>query len=72
MDTTNEITPEDSFVRVYLVPMTEEEIEASEYNRKLLESEEKRIAEQESAKQSAIQKLSKLGLTVEELNAIIA
>lgn len=72
MDTTNEITPEDSVVPVYRIPMTEEEIAATEYGRELMLAEEQRITERQQAKESAIQKLALLGLTVEEVNSIIA
>lgn len=71
MDTTNEITPQDSVVPVYSIPMTVEEITASEYNRELLFLEEQRIAEQVQARQSAIGKLESIGLTTEEINALI-
>ena len=67
MDTTKEITPEDSVVPVYSIPMTAEEIAASEYSREIF------IAEQqarEEARQSALAKLEALGLTTEEIKAL--
>jgi hypothetical protein len=70
-----DITPEDSVVPVYLVPLTpEEEAEraqwaADEEARKL--AEEEATAAKEAARESAIKKLAKLGLTEEEAQAII-
>lgn len=66
-----DITPKDSFIPVYLLPPTQEEIkEQEEWNKK----EEKRISEEknkEDAKIAALQKLSKIGLTEEEAKAIV-
>jgi hypothetical protein len=66
-----EITPEDSVVPVYLVPPTEEELRIQEAMS--LQMQEQRLAEEsrELAKQSALVKLAKLGLTEEEARAII-
>ena len=66
-----EITPSDSVVPVYLVPLTKEEV----LERELLElSVEKRMQEEQDknkSKLSALDKLAKLGLTEEEAKAII-
>lgn len=66
-----EITPSNSVVPVYLVPLTKEEI----LERELLElSVEKRMQEEQDknkSKLSALDKLAKLGLTEEEAKAII-
>jgi hypothetical protein len=67
MDTTNEITPEDSVVPVYLEPMSEEDRLA------ILAEQEAFIAQQQAiadARQSALAKLESLGLTQEEINAL--
>lgn len=69
MATTNEITPEGSVVPVFLEPLSAEE------QALMAEEQERIIAEQHlvrQARESAIAKLTELGLTVEELNAIIA
>lgn len=66
-----DITPADSVVPVYLIPPTEEELaerEAWAAEAKQREAEKQaRIA----AKESAIAKLAKLGLTEEEAKAVI-
>ena len=66
-----EITPNDSVVPIYLVPLTKEEIE----ERKQLEiqNQQRKQEEQgrEEARTSALNKLAKLGLTEEEVKAII-
>lgn len=67
MDTTNEITPEDSVVPVYLEPMAEEDRLA------ILAEQEAFIAQQQAiaeARQSALAKLESLGLTPEEISAL--
>lgn len=67
-----DITPEDSAGPVYLIPLTEDQ----EAERKQWENEqlEREVAEQTliKAKESAIAKLVKLGLTEEEANAFIS
>lgn len=63
-----EITPSGSVVPVYLVPQTKEEIAL------LAEEQAKQEAfqkEREKQKQSALKKLQKLGLTEEEVNALL-
>lgn len=66
MDTTD-ITPEDSVVPVFLVPLSEEELEERKLQDLAIEEEKKN---QEQLKKSALQKLQKLGLTEEEAKAI--
>lgn len=63
-----DITPEGSVVPIYLVPTTNEELAE-----RLQQAEELAVIQkaQDDAKQSALQKLSKLGLTEEEAKAII-
>ena len=70
-----DITPDDSVVPVYLVPLTAEELAERE---QLAQEEETRKAElvvAENAKQeacdSALVKLANLGLTEEEARAVI-
>jgi hypothetical protein len=68
MDTTNEITPEDSVVPVYLEPIPEEDRAA------LIDEQERIIFEQNeltAKRQSAVNKLTELGLTEEEVSALL-
>ena len=76
MDTDNlkDITPEDSVVPVYLEPLTKEEVAKRklEYE-KFLEVEQQEKEQQIKKEQdikTAIEKLSKLGLTEDEAKAI--
>lgn len=66
-----DITPKDSVTPVYLVERSpQEEIEHSEWlveHEKFLEEEQAKVA----AKESALAKLAKLGLTEEEARAVI-
>lgn len=68
-----DITPEDSVVPVYLVPLTPEE--EAEREAMAAQAEADRIAAEEAeaakaaAKESAVAKLVKLGLTEEEAKA---
>lgn len=64
-----DITPEDSVVPVFLVPLTE--AEKAERAAWAKEQEEREAAEaaKEEARESALAKLAKLGLTVEEIEA---
>lgn len=66
-----DITPEDSIVPVYLIPLTpqEEEEIASQIQKNL--DEESAVQDALMAKQSALAKLAKLGLTEEEARAVI-
>jgi hypothetical protein len=66
-----DITPKDSIVPVYLVPLTEEQ--ETEREQWAIEAAERDAAEQAKldAKESALAKLAKLGLTEEEAKAII-
>lgn len=67
MDTTNEITPEDSVVPVYLEPISPEDLAV------IVAEQEAFIAQQqakEEARQSALAKLEALGLTTDEINAL--
>lgn len=66
-----DITPPDSVVPVYLVPLTEEEL--AEREQWALEAEAK-LAEEEAksaARATAVAKLAALGLTEEELSALL-
>ena len=66
-----DITPEDSVVPVYLVPLTEEELaEREQWAEEALQQEINEQAKLD-AKASALLKLSALGLTEEEARAII-
>ena len=66
-----DITPADSVVPVYLVPLTEEEL--AEREQWAAEAAEHELAEEAKiqAKESALAKLAKLGLTEEEARAVI-
>jgi hypothetical protein len=70
-----DITPEDSVVPVYLVPLTPEE--EAEREAMAVQAEADRIAAEEAevakaaAKESAVAKLAALGLTEEEAAAIV-
>lgn len=66
-----DITPAESIVPIYLVPLTSEE--EAEREKMALEAQEREAEEQAKidAKESAITKLSALGLTEEEARAII-
>lgn len=71
-----DITPEDSVVPVYLVPLTDAEV--AEREAMAAQAEADRIAEEEAAaakvaaRESAIAKFVKMGLTEEEAQALIA
>lgn len=71
-----DITPEDSIVPVYLAQLSDAEI--AEREALALEYEAKRTAEEEAAaakvaaRESAIAKFVKMGLTEEEAQAFIA
>lgn len=66
-----DITPEGSVVPVYLIPLTAEE--EAEREQLAVEQAEREAEKQAriSAKESAIAKLAKLGLTEEEAKAVI-
>lgn len=65
-----DITPEDSVVPVYLVPLIpEEQAERERWAKEDLERE-LQIKNKETARASALKKLAKLGLTEEELQAL--
>jgi hypothetical protein len=66
-----EITPENSVVPVYLVPRTPEE--EDERKAWAAEAADREAAEQAKldARESALAKLAKLGLTEEEAKAVI-
>lgn len=66
-----DITPSDSVVPVYLVPLTAEE--EAERKAWAAEAAEREAAEQAKleARESALAKLAKLGLTEEEAKAVI-
>jgi len=65
-----DITPEDSIVPVYLVPLTPEE--EAEREAWAVEQAEREAAEQakQEARASALEKLAKLGLTQDEVAAL--
>ena len=66
-----DITPADSVVPVYFVPLTEEEL--AEREQWAIEAAEREAAElaKVAAKEAALKKLAKLGLTEEEITALI-
>lgn len=66
-----DITPADSVVPVYLIPLTDDELAQRE--QLLLEQikQDSEKAEKLSIKETAISKLTSLGLTEEEVLAII-
>lgn len=66
-----DITPADSVVPVYLVPLTEEEL--AEREQWAIEAAEREAAEEAKldARQSALAKLALLGLTENEAKAVI-
>lgn len=66
-----DITPSDSCVPVYLVPLTEEEL--AEREQWAIEAAEREAAEEAKvlAKEAAMAKLAKLGLTEEEVSALL-
>jgi uncharacterized protein YfaA (DUF2138 family) len=68
---TKDITPEDSVVPIYLVPPSEEEL--AEREQWAIEAADREAAEQAKldARESALAKLAKLGLTEEEAKAVI-
>ena len=67
-----DITPSDSVVPVYLVPLTKEEL--AERKQLAAEEIERQKAEEAklAAKQTAKAKLAKLGLTEEEFFALVS
>jgi len=67
-----DITPADSVVPVYLVPLTEKEL--AEREQWAIEAAERKAAEEAkvAAKETAKAKLAKLGLTEEEVAALIS
>lgn len=66
-----DITPEDSVVPVFLVPTTEEEL-AERAAMALIQAErEQAELDKVNARESAIAKLAKLGLTEDEAKAVI-
>jgi hypothetical protein len=70
-----DITPEDSIVPVYLVPLTPEEEAQREAEHKTWKQEEKQreleAEQKEQSRLSALAKLESLGLTEDELKALI-
>lgn len=66
-----DITPEDSIVPIYLVPLTDEEqISRDEWNDYII-SRDLEFEKKEIAKESALAKLENLGITQEELSALL-
>lgn len=66
-----DITPEDSVVPVYLVPLTpEEEAERKQWAKEAKQREKDEAAKVE-AKASAVEKLAALGLTELEVQALL-
>lgn len=66
-----DITPEDSVVPVFLVPLTDEENAEREQLEIESQSQEQAILDRIAAKESALSKLAALGLTEEEAKAIV-
>ena len=70
-----EITPEDSVVPIYLVPLTPEQENEMAEHASLYEEEvsarELAATQKEAAQTSALAKLALLGLTEEEAKAVI-
>lgn len=66
-----DITPDDSVVPVYLVPLSEDTLREQEQWALIVAEQEAEQTRKEEVKQSALAKLSKLGLTEEEAHAII-
>ena len=65
-----DITPEDSIVPVYLVPLTEaEEAERAQWAQEQADRETE-AENKKQARESALAKLSALGLTEQEIQAI--
>lgn len=67
-----DITPEDSVVPIYLVPLTEEEELMYAELAKKEDEYQQSLIDAEKARQAAIDKLKKLGLTEQEIKAIIS
>lgn len=65
------ITPEDSVVPVYLLPLTEEEILDREAFAAQIAADMTAELQKAAAKESALIKLAALGLTEEEARAIV-
>ena len=74
-DGAEDVTPTDSIVPVYLIPDTPEQIAEKEQWAKdeaaRIKAEEKAATAKAKAHETAVAKLEKLGLTVEEISAII-
>lgn len=71
LDLGEEITPKDSVAPVYLKPLTaEEEADREELYKEQLEREKTEQARKD-ARVNAVKKLSKLGLTDKEIEAMI-
>ena len=74
-DGAEDVTPTDSIVPVYLIPETPEQIAEKEQWAKdeaaRVAAEEKAVADKAKAHASATAKLEKLGLTADEISAII-
>lgn len=66
-----DITPEDSIVPIYLVPLTEEEQTSRDEWNDYIISRDLEFEKKEIAKESALSKLEKLGITQEELSALL-
>lgn len=74
-ENSKDITPADSVAPVYLIPLSDEQIveheEWVENEKFRISEQEKNIKNKEKAKQSALEKLGKLGLTKEEAKSIV-
>ena len=70
-----DITPEDSVAPVFLIPLTDEEAQNLEqWNIDEATKEEEKLKEQalnDSLRDSALQKLKNIGLSIEEAKAVI-
>lgn len=71
IDVGTDITPENSIVPIFLIPLTDEQELDRELSEKARLDFEAEIIAKNEAKESAINKLTKLGLTLDEANAVI-
>lgn len=74
-DNAKDITPDDSIVPVFLVPLTaDEEAEREQWaadEQARIDAETKAEADKTAARESVMAKLAKLGLTADEVNALV-
>ena len=70
-DNAKDITPDDSIVPVFLVPLTADEEAEREQWAAEQAAREQAEADKAAARKSALMKLTKLGLTQDEITALI-